>query len=390
MREAANARGPQGAAAGAGGAVRRWALGSLALVFLGLAGCGGQRVGAAELEGSIVLPPGFRIGLFASGLPQPRFMAWSARGDLLVSLPRAGQVVALRDTGRTGQADRRWVVADGLDLPHGLAFRDLQTLYVAETGRVVRFRYDPEGGTASSPEVVVPDLPARGGHWTRTIAFGPDGRLYVSIGSSCNVCLERDRRRAAVVRYEADGSGEHLFAQGLRNAVGITFDDRGRLWGVVNGRDWLGDDFPPEILVQIKDGKHYGWPHCNGRRVPDPDLGRPRFCETVELPDFEMQAHSAPLGLALYRGEMFPAEYRGDLFIAFHGSWNRSTPTGYKLVRVRMRDGRPAGIEDFAAGWLVGPRAWGRPVDVTVGPDGALYVSDDRAGHIYRIAYAAP
>ncbi len=343
--------------------------------------------GVAGLERSISLPPGFSISIFASGLGSPRFMAWSPRGDLLASLPGRGQVVALRDSGRAGRADRTWVVADGLDRPHGLAFRDSQMLYVAETGRVVRFRYDGEAGRASNQEVVVPDIPAGGGHSTRTIAFGPDGKLYVSIGSSCNVCIERDKRRAAVVRYNADGSGEHLFAQGLRNAVGIAFDGQGRLWGVVNGRDWLGDDFPPEILVQIKDGKHYGWPYCNGRRIPDPDFGRPGFCESVELPDFEMQAHSAPLGMTFYSGQLFPAEYRGDLFIAFHGSWNRSTKTGYKVVRVRMRDGRPTGIEDFAAGWLVGDRVWGRPVDVSVGPDGALYVSDDAAGNIYRIAY---
>ncbi len=368
--------------------MKRLVFGTMVAVSLAWFPVGTRPGGAAELEGPIALPPGFSLSVFASGLGPARFMAWSVRGDLLVSLPRRGQVVALRDAARAGRADRTWVVADGLDLPHGLAFRDPQALYVAETGRVVRFRYDAEAGRAANMEVVVPDLPAGGGHFTRTIAFGPDGKLYVSIGSSCNVCIERDRRRAAVVRYNADGSGEHLFAQGLRNAVGITFDDGGRLWGVVNGRDRLGDEFPPEILVQIKDGKHYGWPHCNGRRIPDPDLGRPGFCETVELPDLEMQAHSAPLGLIFYRGQMFPAEYRGDLLIGFHGSWNRSTKTGYKVVRVRMRDGRPVAIEDFAAGWLVGDRVWGRPVDVSLGPDGALYVSDDYAGRIYRIAYA--
>ena len=360
----------------------------IAAVLLAWVSSGAGPAAGADLPGPIALPPGFSISAFASGLGSPRFMAWSARGDLLVSIPRRGQVVGLRDTARAGRADRTWMVAEGLDLPHGLAFRDPQTLYVAETGRVVRYRYDPGTGAASSPTAVVPDLPARGVHFTRTIAFGPDGGLYVSIGSSCNVCIERDPRRAAVVRYNADGSGEHLFGQGLRNAVGITFDERGRLWGVVNGRDWLGDEFPPEILVQIKDGKHYGWPHCNGRRIPDPDQPRPGFCETVELPDFEMQAHSAPLGLTFYTGHMFPAAYRGDLFIGFHGSWNRSTKTGYKVVRVRMRDGRPAAIEDFATGWLVGDRVWGRPVDVSVGPEGALYVSDDYAGSIYRIAYS--
>ncbi len=364
------------------------AIGALATAVLAGVVAGATPGVSAELQGHVTLPPGFAISVFASGLGPARFMAWSARGDLLVSITRRGHVLGLRDTARAGRADRTWGVAEGLDLPHSLAFRDPQTLYVAETGRVVSYRYDVAEGAASSPEVVVPNLPSGGGHFTRTIAFGPDGKLYVSIGSSCNVCVERDPRRAAVVRYNADGSGEHLFAQGLRNAVGITFDDRGRLWGVVNGRDWLGDEFPPEILVQIKDGKHYGWPHCNGRRIPDPDHARHGFCDTVELPDLEMQAHSAPLGLTFYHGQMFPPEYRGDLFIGFHGSWNRSTKTGYKVVRARMRAGRPAGIEDFATGWLVGDRVWGRPVDVSVGPDGALYVSDDSGGRIYRITYA--
>ena len=368
--------------------MRRMLCGAFAAIILAWLWWGAQPGDPAGLEGHIALPPGFDISIVASGLGPARFMAWSSRGDLLVSITRRGQVIGLRDSGGAGRAGRTWVVADGLDLPHGLAFRDPQALYVAETGRVVRYRYDPATGAASSPVIVVPNLPAGSGHFTRTIAFGPDGKLYVSVGSSCNVCIERDPRRAAVVRYNPDGSGEHIFARGLRNAVGITFDDRGRLWGVVNGRDWLGDEFPPEILVQIKDGKHYGWPHCHGRRIPDPDFGRPDSCETVELPDFEMQAHSAPLGLTFYHGQMFPAEYRGDLFIGFHGSWNRSTKTGYKVVRVRMREGRPTAIEDFATGWLAGERVWGRPVDVSVGPDGALYVSDDSAGRIYRITSA--
>ncbi|MBI2561619.1 MAG: PQQ-dependent sugar dehydrogenase, partial [candidate division NC10 bacterium] len=208
-------------------------------------------------------------------------------------------------------------------------------------------------------------------HWTRTIAFGPDGKMYVSVGSSCNACEERDPRRAGILQFTPDGTGGRIFARGIRNAVGITFHPRtGELWATNNGRDWLGDDFPPDTILVVKDGAHYGWPHCNGLRVPDPDFGRPDFCKITAPPVVEIQAHSATLGLAFYTGNMFPAEYHGD-----------------KVIRIPMQGGRPGAPQDFATGWLQGNRAWGRPVDVITGRDGALYVSDDRAGLIYRISY---
>jgi glucose/arabinose dehydrogenase len=233
---------------------------------------------------------------------------------------------------------------------------------------------------------VVPDLPKGGGHWTRTIAFGPDGKLYVSVGSSCNVCEEADPRRAAILQFNPDGTGGRIFARGIRNAVGIAFHPQtGDLWATNNGRDWLGDDFPPETILIVKDGAHHGWPYCNGTRIPDPDFGRPDFCRTTAIPALEIQSHSAPLGLTFYAGEAFPQAYRGSVFVALHGSWNRSVPTGYKVIRIPVRDGKPGAPEDFIVGWLRAGRAWGRPVDVVTGKDGALYVSDDRAGSIYRI-----
>ena len=338
-------------------------------------------------DGVVALPPGFRLDVFASGLGSPRFMAVSPSGDLFVSIPARGQVVVLPDRDGDGKADRTVVFAAGLNRPHGLAFHE-GFLYVAETGAVVRFPYRPGDEAGGKPATVVPDLPKGSGHWTRTIAFGPDGKLYVSVGSSCNVCEETNPRRAAVLQFNADGTAGRVFARGIRNAVGTTFHPAtGVLWATNNGRDWLGDDFPPDTVLILKDGAHYGWPFCNGSRVPDPDLGRPDFCKTVALPSLEIQAHSAPLGLTFYTGEAFPVEYRGDLFVALHGSWNRSVPTGYKVIRIPMHDGEPGAPMDFATGWLQGSRAWGRPVDVITGKDGALYVSDDRAGAIYRIAY---
>jgi glucose/arabinose dehydrogenase len=254
----------------------------------------------------------------------------------------------------------------------------------------VRARWQGGAAAQGNPEVIVPNLPT-GGHSTRTIGFGPDGKLYLSIGSSCNVCTERDARRAAIYQYNPDGSGERQFASGLRNAVGFVWQPgTGNLWATNNGRDGLGDDLPPETINLVREGNDFGWPYCHNGRIPDQQFGQGRSCSAVTKPAIEVQAHSAPLGLAFYTGQTFPADYNGDLFVAYHGSWNRSVPTGYKVVRTRFQNGQPTGqVEDFATGWLPeGSRSsWGRPVDVSVGPDGSLFVSDDTLGVIYRISY---
>jgi len=225
------------------------------------------------------------------------------------------------------------------------------------------------------------------------VIVGPDRRLYVSIGSSCNVCEERDPRRAAILRYNGDGSGETLLATGVRNAVGIAFHPlTGKLWATINERDWRGDDVPPDYITEIVEGGFYGWPYCyvqGGKVRPDPDYTNPQACARTTLPTLEVQAHSAPIGLAFYTGRQFPEEYRGDLFVVYQGSWNRSVPTGYKLVRVRMKDGRAQGIEDFATGWLQSGRKYGSLVDVVVGADGSLYLSDQGGGVVYRISYSS-
>jgi glucose/arabinose dehydrogenase len=359
---------------------------------LALAGCVGflpQPAPSADLS-TIRLPPGFSIEFFARDLGYPRFLAVDPRGTLVVSVPRAGRVVALPDENRDGRADGVVPVVEGLELPHGLAFLDGQ-LYVAETGRVLRFDYDPATRRVrGGPTVIVPDLPARGSHWTRTIAIGPDRRLYVSVGSSCNSCEERDARRAAIYRYDLDGRRGAPFATGLRNAVGIAFrPGTPDLWATVNGRDWLGDDRPGEYITRIEESGFYGWPYCHWTAtgpLPDPDLGGGDRCKAARRPDVLYQAHTAPLGLAFYMGSQFPAEYRGDLFVALHGSWNRAVPVGYKVIRVRHGGPAPA-AEDFATGWLAGARYWGRPVDLAVAPDGALFLSDDGLGAVYRISY---
>lgn len=338
---------------------------------------------------AIKLPPGFTISVFAEELNGPRMMAIGPDGQLYVAERGAGRILRLPDTDRDGRVDKVEVLADGLEAPSSLAFFRDGSLYVGETRRILRFPPLDGQEKFGEPQEVVGDLP-EGGHNTRTVLFSPDyAFLFVSVGSSCNVCTENDPRRAVIMRYNPDGSGGRVYAQGLRNAVGIKFrPGLDQLWATNNGRDFLGDDLPPETVYIVSEGKQYGWPYCHSGRIVDPDFGNLTSCEGVEDPVVEMQAHSAPLGLEFYTGKVFPEEYQGDLFIAFHGSWNRSQPVGYKIVRIPL-DGEEVGaVEDFAVGWLENGNSWGRPVDLLTAPDGSLLLSDDAGGRIFRIYYA--
>jgi glucose/arabinose dehydrogenase len=340
-------------------------------------------------EKPIALPPGFVIGVYARGLDNPRMLAIGPDGQLYAAERGAGRIVRLPDMDEDGNADAIQVVASGLNRPSSLAFFQDGSLYVGETTRILRLSEPDAQGIYQQRQVIIDGLPS-GGHNTRTVLFSPDWQfLFVSVGSSCNVCDEADPRRATIVRYRPDGSGETIFARGLRNAVGITFrPDTDELWATNNGRDMMGDDLPPETINLIPlEGLDFGWPRCHAGRITDPEFGSPDSCQGVAPPAVEMQAHSAPLGLAFYDGNQFPAEYQGDLFVAFHGSWNRSVPTGYKVVRIPFENGVPGPVQDFAVGWLAAGAAWGRPVDVRPAPDGGLFVSDDAGGTIYRIDY---
>src|SRR5438309_6496628 len=329
----------------------------------------------------LYVPSGFNVNLFAEGLDGPRSLALGPGGAVFVTLSDLGEIVRLVDTDGDGVADARSTVLSGLSYPFGLAFRG-DTMYFAEQTAVKRL--DPG---ATTPVTLIPNLP-EGGHITRTIAFGPDNLLYVAIGSSCNVCDDA-LPRAAVTRYNLDGSNPHTFATGLRNSVGLAFHPTtGELWANNNDRDGLGDNIPPEHLNILRDGRWYGYPQCYlpGQRNPEYPLAA---CSGVEPPAITFQAHSAPLGLAFYLGAMFPAEYQGDAFMTYHGSWDRSVPTGAKVVRVHVQSGRPTAIDDFVTGWqLADGSRWGRPVGLLVMPDGALLVSDDLGGRIWRVSFA--
>jgi len=369
----------------------------LPLLLFVLAGPGHAHAEKTRLDlGHLKAPPGFHISVFAEDVDSARMMAFSPGGVLLVSESGEGKVVALPDPKHAGKANRAVTILDGLNEPHGLAFYEGK-LYIAETDKVRRYDWDETKLKASNPKKLA-DLPDGGGHSTRTLVFH-GGKMYVSAGSSCNVCIEKDPRRAAVMEFNPDGSGQKIFAKGLRNAVGMAVNPKtDTVWVTVNGRDWLGDDLPPETVYDLgKDGGDAGWPYCYGDRVPDTNFAKPadNRCQNVIAPKVQMQAHSAPLGLAFYEGSQFPTEYQNNLFVAFHGSWNRSVPTGYKVVRVRLDGkGQPqGGAQDFITGWLAPGetkkgRWMGRPVGIVFGGDGAMYLSDDAGGVIYRITWS--
>ena len=343
------------------------------------------------------LPPGFEISLYADNLDNPRWMALAPNGDVFVAESYAGEIIVLRDSKHTGHPDQKFNFAKDLSLPFGMAFH-AGYLYVGDTDQVVRFRYrDGQTQAEGAPEKVVA-LPGHGynQHWTRDVLFNPDGsKMYVTVGSESNDSPGEDARRAAINEYNPDGSGHQIFAAGLRNPVGIAFQPgTSTLWAAVNERDTLGDDLPPDYVTSVRRGGFYGWPYAYIGPHPDPRNGKdaPGLVQKTLVPDVLIQAHSAALGLAFYTGSMFPADYRGDAFVALHGSWNRSRLTGYKVVRVHFKDGKPAGgYDDFITGWLPSPtsrNAWGRPVGVLMLKDGSLLISDDGGNRIWRVSYS--
>jgi glucose/arabinose dehydrogenase len=279
-------------------------------------------------------------------------------------------------------------VASGLDTPNGVAFHQ-GALYVAEISRILRFPgIEKSLANPPRPEVVYDALPAERHHGWKFIAFGPDGMLYVPVGAPCNVCDREDPRFASITRMKPDGSGFEVFARGIRNTVGFDWHPKtGELWFTDNGRDMMGDDVPPDELdVAPRPGLHFGYPYCHGS-IPDPEFGRGRSCAKYAPPALELGAHVAALGMRFYRGTAFPPEYRGSVFIAEHGSWNRSRKVGYRVAWVRFENGKAVSHRPFAEGWLQGQQEWGRPVDLLELTDGSLLVSDDEAGAVYRIVH---
>jgi glucose/arabinose dehydrogenase len=337
---------------------------------------------------SIKLPPGFTISIFASPVKRARSMALGPNGTLFVGTKDAGNVYAIVDGNKSGHADEIITIDHGLNMPNGVAFRD-GALYVAEVNRI--WRYDNIESQLKNPpkrQLVFSRFPADVHHGWKFIAFGPDGMLYANVGAPCNVC-ERPDPYASITRMKPDGSGFEIFARGIRNTVGFDWNPLTKqLWFTENGRDNMGDNIPPdELNIAPHPGMNFGFPKCHGSSVPDPQFGKTSDCKSSTPPALELPAHVAALGMRFYTGSMFPAKYKNQVFIAEHGSWNRTTPVGYGVVVARIENNIPVKVEPFAEGWLQGSQAWGRPVDVQVMPDGALLVSDDKADAIYRITY---
>jgi glucose/arabinose dehydrogenase len=345
----------------------------------------------------LTLPPGFEISVWAEGdLERPRWMAQSPNGDVFVAESEGSRISVLRDKNNDGKVDERFVFVTGLSRPFGMAFwRDY--LYVGNTDAVVRFKYKPGQVKAEGPPEKIADLPMNGyrEHWTRNLIFSPDGsKLYVTVGSKSNVDAGEEPMRAAISEFNPDGTGHRIYASGTRNPIGLAFNPATKqLWSAVQERDLIGDDLVPDYVTSVKEGAFYGWPYSYIGRNEDPRRKGERsdLVQKAIVPDVLIQAHSAVLGLVFYDGSMFPGEYRGDAYVALHGSWNRSKRTGYKIVRIRFKDGKPVGgYDDFITGWMLGednPAVWGRPVGLLVLKDGSMLVSDDGAHKIWRVAY---
>jgi glucose/arabinose dehydrogenase len=367
----------------------------LALLLLVAAVLPAARALAADLPlERIQLPPGFSIALWAQ-VENPREMTLGRTdvdgGTLFVGSGRAGKVHAVRFDGALRVKDVK-TIASGLKIPMGVAYKD-GSLYVSAVSRIVRFDdIERQLDRPPVPVVVTDKLASETHHGGKFLAFGPDGKLYVPTGAPCNVCEPDPQRYAQIARMNPDGSDFEVFAQGIRNSVGFDWDPRTReLWFTDNGRDLLGDEVPPDELNHAtRAGLNFGYPYCHGGDLADPEFGARRRCDEFTPPARKLGPHVASLGMRFYTGTQFPAPYQGQIFIAEHGSWNRSHKIGYRISVVRLQGDQAVGYETFASGWLQGESVWGRPADLQVLPDGSLLVADDYAGAIYRITYRKP
>ncbi len=395
-------------------------LSKLTIILVTLFSLSVSRLVCAADAFGIKVPAGFKVKIFADAetkhgeyLAGARFMSFDADGNLYVSSAKGNKVLKLPDNNKDGMADEVILVSDQLNAPQGLAFVQ-DSLLIANQDGVVKLKKETgnvsNGGWSTKATPFIDDLPS-GGHTLKNIKLGPDGYLYLNVGSSCNVCMEMEPTRATILRYTADGKpagalltlGRHqqsaVWARGLRNSQGFAWHPKtGEMYATNEGADMrsdikggaVNDELPPEHLNKIEAGQNYGWPHCWGNQVEDPNfVGETGFCKTTRAPEITFTSHSTPIGITFLDKTNWPRAYQQDAIVALHGSWNRKQPSGYKLVRVKFKDNQAIKVEDFVTGWLTGSEAWGRPVDVTVGTDGVLYVSDDLAGRIYRITYSS-
>ena len=347
----------------------------------------------------IVLPEGFEIKIYADDVENARSMAISPSGTIFVGNRNKDNVFALKDTDGDNVIDKKYLITNKLkNMPNGVAFHD-GDLYVAEVNKIWKFENIEENLShldkfdeyLEEPILISDDFPSDRHHGWKYISFGPDGKLYVPVGAPCNICESRDEIYASITRMNPDGSNKEIYVKGVRNTVGFTWHpETKQLWFTDNGRDMLGDNIPPCELNKVtgKD-QHFGYPYCHGSDIGDPEFGGEYSCSDFVMPAQNLDPHVAPLGLKFYTGKMFPDEYKGDIFIAEHGSWNRSKKIGYRISRVKIENNKSVGYETFIYGWLDDEEqeAWGRPVDILILEDGSMLISDDKANAIYRVTY---
>lgn len=336
------------------------------------------------------LPEGFSITIFAKNLPNARTLAISESGVVYVGTRQQGDVYAVKDSDGDGFAEKRYVIARNLNMPNGVAFKD-SNLYVAEVNRIIRFNHiENYLDNPPEPEVIYDKLPSDKHHGWKYLRFGKDNRLYTAVGVPCNICLPEKDIYSSLVRLNKDGSGFEIIARGIRNTVGFDWQPgTNKLFFTENGRDYMGDDLPPDELNKwTEKGQHFGYPFCHAGNVPDPELAGDIKCEQFIAPEWKFKAHMAPLGMRFYTGEQFPRRFKNQLFVAQHGSWNRSKPHGYRIALVNFKNGKPVSEQAFITGWLAkDDKVLGRPTDIQQLPDGSLLIADDTLGVIYRVTY---
>ena len=336
------------------------------------------------------LPDGFTISVYADNLPNARSLALGDNGIVFVGTGAKGNVYAVQDSNNDGMAEQRHIIASNLNMPNGVAFKD-GSLYVAEISRIIRFDHITQQlANMPKPVVVYDQFPSDKHHGWKYLRFGPDNKLYTAVGAPCNICKPEKEIYASLVRLNPDGSDLEILASGIRNTVGFDWQPgTNALFFTDNGRDYLGDDSPPDELNQwsVK-GEHFGYPYCHGGEIPDPEFAADKKCRQFTAPTWKFKAHIAALGLRFYQGKQFPVEYKNQLFVAQHGSWNRTVPQGYRVVLIKFDQGKPVSEQDFISGWLTKDgNVLGRPVDILALPDGSLLISDDKLGVIYKVSY---
>ncbi len=343
-----------------------------------------------EILQQLKLPQGFVISIYADNVPNARTLALSETGVLYIGTRQQGDVYAVKDSNGDGKADKRYIIATGLNMPNGVAYQK-GDLFVAETNRILRFKHiEHHLGSRIKPEVIYDDLPSDKHHGWKYLRFGLDGKLYTAVGAPCNVCLPEKDIYTSLIRVNPNGSEFEILARGIRNSVGFDWQPKtNQLFFTDNGRDHLGDDTPPDELNKwTEKGQHFGFPYCHGGIVADPELAANKQCSQFNAPEWKFKAHMAPLGMKFYTGKQFPKRFVNQLFVAQHGSWNRTKPHGYRIALVKFKKDKPISEQSFITGWLTPEgKVLGRPTDILQMPDGSLLIADDTLGVVYRVEY---